>query len=85
MRNKVWAFARKHSAKKGVSGRRQPAQVVFLFVLAIAVVASLVTASSATGKIGKADLSGAWVVTLTGNTGCGLSSLFLTPRLLPVL
>jgi len=67
MQNKVRAFAREH--------RRQLARVVFLFVLCVAAVASLVTASHATGHIGKADLAGPWMVTLTGNTGCGLAAM----------
>jgi hypothetical protein len=66
---------RAHCANKEAASRRVAARGVFLFVLTIAAVASLVTASYATGNINKADLSGPWVVSLTGNTGCGLVAM----------
>jgi hypothetical protein len=56
MQNKVEAFVPGHSAKKAVN-YLQPARVVFLFVLTVAAVASLVTASYATGNINKGDLA----------------------------
>ena len=57
---------------------RHTARFVFLFALAIAAVATLVTASHATGSIGKADLNGPWSLSVTGNTGCGLSAMQAT-------
>jgi putative copper export protein len=78
MQNKAWLFASKHAAEKAMNSRRQPARVVFLFVLGVAAVASLVTASYATGNIVKGDLTGPWVVSLTGNTGCGLVGMEAT-------
>jgi len=74
MQNNVWTSARENSAEKTVNCRKS-ARFVFLFVLTITAVASLVTASYATGNVGKADLAGPWVVSLTGNTGCGLSAM----------
>jgi hypothetical protein len=56
----------------------QPVRVVFLFVLCVAAVASLVTASYATGNVGKGDLTGPWVVSLSGTTGCGLVAMEAT-------
>jgi len=74
MNSNVSKSAAGYSAKK-VQARRQSARFVFLFVLTIAAVASLVTAGHATGNINKGDLAGAWVVSLTGNTGCGLGTI----------
>ena len=61
MRSNVRVFAPEYSAVKAGNRRPQPARVVFLFVLTIAAVSLLATASYATGNIGKADLSGPWV------------------------
>lgn len=74
MQNKVAAFAPEHSLKQRVY-RIQPARGVFLFVLAIAAVTLLATSSFATGNISKGDLTGPWVVSLVGNTGCGLGTM----------
>lgn len=37
--------------------------------------------SFATGTITRSDLSGPWQITLTGNTGCGLSSMLVNVTL----
>jgi hypothetical protein len=57
---------------------RHTARFVLLFTLAIAAVAMLVTASHATGSVGKADLNGPWSLSMTGNTGCGLAAMQAT-------
>lgn len=57
---------------------RQTARFVLLFTLAIAAVAMLVTASHATGSVGKADLNGPWSLSMNGNTGCGLVAMQAT-------
>lgn len=74
MKTNVNRFTAGRSAGKALA-RRQPARFVLLFVLTIAAVASLVTAGHATGNVNKGDLAGAWVVSLTGNTGCGLGTI----------
>jgi hypothetical protein len=77
MNAKVSKCAAGYSSEKAPA-RRQPARFVFLFVLTIAARASLVTAGHATGNVDKGDLAGAWVVSLTGNTGCGLGTIQAT-------
>jgi hypothetical protein len=57
---------------------RRTARFVLLFTMAIAAVAMLVTASHATGSVGKADLNGPWSLSMTGNTGCGLAAMQAT-------
>jgi hypothetical protein len=42
---------------------------------------SLVNRTKATGVIGKEDLAGSWVITLTGDTGCGISTIHLIVNL----
>src|ERR1035438_228802 len=49
-----------------------------LFVLTLAALALMATPSYATGNIAKADLTGTWVATLVGNTGCGVASMQVT-------
>jgi len=75
MKNMIQTFVSKQSASGYGKPRRQMARFAFLFVLAIAAMASLATPSYATGNIVKSDLSGSWVVSLTGNTGCGLVAM----------
>jgi hypothetical protein len=43
-------------------------------VLSVVAVVSLSPVSQATGVIGKEDLAGPWAMTLTGDTGCGVST-----------
>jgi hypothetical protein len=61
-----------------MKNHRQPARLTFLVVLSFITIIAMTTPSSATGTIGKADLSGPWVVSLTGNTGCGLVAMQAT-------
>jgi len=58
--------------------RIAPARLAFLVVLTLVTVASLVKLTKATGTITKADLSGPWAATLTGDTGCGINTLYVT-------
>jgi len=61
--------------------RRQvsPARVALLGVVCLAVLFSWVKLSRATiGNISKADLTGPWAMTLTGDTGCGISTSYVT-------
>jgi hypothetical protein len=51
-----------------------PARLVLLFVLCLVTILSVPKLIKATGVIGKEDLSGTWTATLTGNTGCGIST-----------
>jgi len=71
MKRKLRTFASEYLAKK----TRQPARFVFLFAVAVAAATLLVPASHATGNINKGDLTGPWMATLVGNTGCGLGTL----------
>jgi hypothetical protein len=50
-------------------------------VLSVLAVASLSQVSQATGLIGKEDLAGPWAITLTGDTGCGISTSLATGTL----
>ena len=61
-----------------MKNHRQLARLTFLVVLSFITIIAVTTPSSATGTIGKADLSGPWVVSLTGNTGCGLVAMQAT-------
>jgi hypothetical protein len=74
MQNKMQTLASNDSTNKGAR-QRQAARIGILFVLTVLSVATLVTASSATGNISKGDLAGNWVATLGGNTGCGLAAM----------
>jgi len=65
----------KHTAEGNSISRRQPARIFFLFGLAIAMLASLTTAGYAQNAVTPADLSGTWVATLVGNTGCGFTAM----------
>jgi hypothetical protein len=59
--------------------RIEPARVAILVVLALVITGSIVKLSRATiGTITKADLSGAWAATLTGDTGCGIATSHFT-------
>jgi hypothetical protein len=60
-----------------------PARLAFIAVLSLGLVASSVRLSSATGTITKLDLVGAWAATLTGDTGCGITTLYVTFTLAP--
>ena len=53
---------------------RRPARAALLAVLSLAVIVMLPTQSSATGNVVKADLAGAWQVTLYGQGGCGVGA-----------
>ena len=58
---------------------RVPGRAVLLAALSLVTALSLVKPAKATiGTIGKADLSGAWAATLTGDTGCGVTTLYVT-------
>jgi len=57
---------------------RKPTGLVFLVVLSVVAIVSVVTRSKATGVIGKEDLAGMWQATLTGDTGCGITTLLVT-------
>lgn len=78
MKTKMWASQSEYSTKKTANSLGQAARLVFLFVLGVGAVTSLVTASYATGNISKGDLAGPWVVSLNGNTGCGLVAMEAT-------
>jgi hypothetical protein len=56
----------------------QLARLASLVVLSLVVVAAMTTPSSATGNIVKADLSGAWQMTIVGQTGCGFGTTLYT-------
>jgi len=56
----------------------QLARLASLVVLSLVVVVALTTPSSATGNIVKADLSGAWQMTIVGQTGCGFGTTLYT-------
>ena len=56
----------------------QLARLASLVVLSLVVVVALTAPSSATGNIVKADLSGAWQMTIIGQTGCGFGTTLYT-------
>jgi hypothetical protein len=56
----------------------QLARLASLVVLSLVVVVALTAQSSATGNIVKADLSGAWQMTIIGQTGCGFGTTLYT-------
>lgn len=61
---------------------RKFARVAFLATLCLVAVFTIANASRASiGSINKGDLNGAWQITLTGNTGCGLSSMLVNATL----
>jgi|SRR5438270_1284973 len=61
---------------------RKFARVALLATLCLVAVFTIVKASRASiGSISKGDLNGPWQITLTGNTGCGLSSILATASL----
>jgi hypothetical protein len=55
-----------------------PARLMLLAVLGLVTILSVPKLTKATGVIGKEDLSGAWTATLTGDTGCGISTSHVT-------
>jgi hypothetical protein len=57
---------------------RQPARLTVAIVLSLTVLFSVAKLSKATGTITKADLTGPWAMTLTGDTGCGISTSYVT-------
>jgi len=59
----------------------QPARLASLVVLSLVVVVAMTAPSSATGNIVKADLSGAWQMTIVGQTGCGFGTTLYTSTL----
>jgi hypothetical protein len=70
------------SNEAAVNHRRRriaPARLAILVVLSLVTVASLVKLGRASiGTVTKADLSGPWAMTLIGNTGCGITTLYVT-------
>lgn len=59
--------------------QRRYTRLVLLAALCLVTVIAVVKRSKASvGSITKADLSGAWQMTLFGNTGCGLHSMLVT-------
>jgi hypothetical protein len=61
-----------------VKNHCQLARLASLIVLSLLVVVAMTTPSSATGNIVKADLSGAWQMTIVGQTGCGFGTTLYT-------
>ena len=53
-------------------------RALFLAALSLALTLAVVKPAKATGNIGKADLVGPWAVTLTGDTGCGITTMYVT-------
>jgi hypothetical protein len=61
---------------------RKLTRVVLLATLCLVAVITIVKVSRASvGTISKSDLSGPWLITLGGNTGCGLVSMVATATL----
>src|SRR5215471_6566615 len=52
--------------------------VVFGLLCAIAVVSAAKIGRASVGTITKSDLTGPWAMTLTGDTGCGISTSYVT-------
>jgi hypothetical protein len=66
----------KLARQKTMKPHRNLARLAFLGVLSLATIISFSAASSATtGNIVKSDLTGNWLITLRGTTGCGFSSM----------
>jgi hypothetical protein len=63
-----------------MNSHRKPIRLL-VGVLSVVAVASLSSVSQATGVIGKEDLAGPWAMTLTGDTGCGVSTSLATGTL----
>ena len=57
---------------------RQLARLASSVVLSLVTVIAMTVPSSATGNIVKADLAGAWQMTIIGQTGCGLGTTLYT-------
>lgn len=58
--------------------KRHWARFVVPAVLSLVTILSLPKLGQATGTVTKADLSGPWAMTLTGDTGCGITTLYVT-------
>jgi len=59
--------------------RPAPARVAFIATLSLLTLVWSVRPSWATiGTITKADLSGPWAATITGDTGCGITTYYFT-------
>lgn len=61
--------------------RRKSTRFAVLGLFLLATVASLVGVSAAAPPITVAQLAGPWQVAVSGNTGCGVSSLLYTGKL----
>jgi len=61
-------------------GRRSaPTRAAYIAVLSLITLISAVKPGGATvGTITKADLSGPWAATITGDTGCGITTYYFT-------
>ena len=57
---------------------RQRARLTVAIALSVVALLAVAQRSKATGTITKADLSGPWAMTLIGNTGCGMSTMYVT-------
>lgn len=57
---------------------RQRARLTVAIALTLITLVSVAQLSKATGTITKADLTGPWAMTLTGDTGCGISTSLVT-------
>lgn len=57
---------------------RQRARLTVAIVLSLITLISVAQLSKATGTITKGDLTGPWAMTLTGDTGCGVSTSLVT-------
>jgi hypothetical protein len=70
--------------EKSMTSLRQPARLAFVAVLLLITIASLVAVSAAADQrrapapITLAKLKGPWAATIVGNTGCGLSTMYVT-------
>jgi len=72
-------FKRRTSKEKTMPYHHRYTGLVLPVALSLLTVIAVVNRSRASvGTITKADLSGAWQMTLLGNTGCGLNSLLVT-------
>ena len=62
-----------------INHHRPSLRVAFIAVLSLLALISAAEPSRATiGTITKADLSGPWAATITGDTGCGITTYFFT-------
>lgn len=61
-----------------MKNHRQLARLASFVVLSVVTVIAMTTPGSATGNIVKADLAGAWQMTIIGQTGCGFGTSLYT-------